>query len=70
MPQDIIILPYHPFQVTYHPKHQNTRCFSLLRADGTIEDFSYRKCVLGALEIIAPARAKSYQAKWLQYGTS
>lgn len=32
--------------------------------DGTTEDFSYHKCVIGALEIIDPLRAKSYESKW------
>ncbi|XVE57815.1 hypothetical protein DITRI_Ditri04bG0120200 [Diplodiscus trichospermus] len=55
-------------KVGYHPEHTNARCFSLVRTDGTTVDFSYHKCVLGALEIIAPGRAKSYQSKWLQSG--
>lgn len=40
----------------------------LVRKDGTVEDFSYHKCVLGALEIIDPARAESYRSKLLQNG--
>ncbi|KAH7549497.1 hypothetical protein JRO89_XS13G0040800 [Xanthoceras sorbifolium] len=56
--------------VTSHPEYQNTRCFSLERTDGTIEDFSYRKCVLGALEIIAPGRINWYQSKCLRYGSA
>ena len=31
------------FQVRNHPVH-NTRCFMIVRTDGTMEDFSYRKC--------------------------
>ncbi|KAI3414692.1 DNA-directed RNA polymerase [Psidium guajava] len=54
-------------KVGHHPKHQDSRCFMLVRADGTAEDFSYHKCVLGALEIIAPERAKTYQSKWLTH---
>ncbi|KAL5751094.1 hypothetical protein ACOSP7_025697 [Xanthoceras sorbifolium] len=57
-------------KVTSHPEYQNTRCFSLERTDGTIEDFSYRKCVLGALEIIAPGRINWYQSKCLRYGSA
>lgn len=53
-------------QVGNHSKYQNTRCFVLIRSDGTTEDFSYHKCVLGALEIIAPHRVKGYQSKWMQ----
>ncbi|EEF51083.1 DNA-directed RNA polymerase, putative [Ricinus communis] len=46
-------------KVVKHPEYQDSRCFSLVRSDGTIEDFSYRKCVYGALEIIAPHKARS-----------
>lgn len=53
-------------QISSHPKYQNTRCFELVRMDGTVEDFSYHKCVLGALEMIDPRRAKGYKSKWLQ----
>lgn len=35
----------------------------LVRTDGTVEDFSYRKCLQHALELIAPQKAKTY--KWL-----
>ena len=31
------------FQIRNHPEH-GTRCFMILRVDGTMEDFSYRKC--------------------------
>lgn len=54
-------------KVRYHSKYHNTRCFSLVRTDGTEEDFSYHKCVHGALEIIDPRRARSYQSRWLPY---
>ncbi|KAK8584261.1 hypothetical protein V6N12_068507 [Hibiscus sabdariffa] len=53
-------------KIVNHPDHPTTRCFSLVRTDETFVDFSYRKCVLGALEVIAPQRAKSYKLKWLQ----
>lgn len=55
-------------QVVNHPDHENSRCFMLLRTDGTSEDFSYHKCVHGALEIVAPVRAKSYWSKLSQQG--
>lgn len=55
-------------KVVNHPEHKDARCFSLVRMDGTIEDFSYRKCVHGALEIIAPNKARSYESRWLQGG--
>ncbi|XP_057993467.1 DNA-directed RNA polymerase IV subunit 1 isoform X2 [Hevea brasiliensis] len=53
-------------KVVNHPEYQDSRCFSLVRTDGTNEDFSYRKCVHGALEIIAPQKARRYQEKYLQ----
>ncbi|XP_015901884.3 DNA-directed RNA polymerase IV subunit 1 isoform X2 [Ziziphus jujuba] len=55
-------------KVVNHPDHENSRCFMLLRTDGTSEDFSYHKCVHGALEIVAPVRAKSYWSKLSQQG--
>ncbi|EEH57755.1 uncharacterized protein MICPUCDRAFT_16484 [Micromonas pusilla CCMP1545] len=32
------------FQIRTHPEHE-TRCYTVIRTDGTTEDFSYRKCV-------------------------
>nr|XP_023891824.1 DNA-directed RNA polymerase IV subunit 1 isoform X2 [Quercus suber] len=57
-------------KVGCHPKYQNTRCFEVVRMDGTTEDFSYHKCVIGALEIIDPLRAKSYESKWGRKATN
>lgn len=56
-------------KVGHHPDHADSRCFFLVRTDETTVDFSYRKCVVGALEIIAPRRAQSYKSKWLQHGS-
>ncbi|KAI4303490.1 hypothetical protein MLD38_039113 [Melastoma candidum] len=36
-------------KVGYHQEH-NSPCFKLVRKDGSVEDFSYHKCVHGALE--------------------
>ncbi|GMJ15023.1 SILENCING MOVEMENT DEFICIENT 2, NUCLEAR RNA POLYMERASE D 1A, nuclear RNA polymerase D1A [Hibiscus trionum] len=47
-------------KVGYHPEHK-ARCFLLERTDGTTVDFSYHKCFLGALEIIAPGKEKTYE---------
>lgn len=33
------------FQVRIHPEFDTSRCFFVLRTDGTEEDFSYRKCL-------------------------
>ncbi|XP_054824584.1 DNA-directed RNA polymerase IV subunit 1 isoform X2 [Prosopis cineraria] len=51
-------------KVGQHPIHQNTHCFFIVRNDESVEDFSYRKCIHNALEIIAPARARRYEEKW------
>ncbi|KAG6495185.1 hypothetical protein ZIOFF_042977 [Zingiber officinale] len=42
------------FQVGHSTLHPGTRCFILLRLDGTLEDFSYRKCVVEAANLISP----------------
>ncbi|XAR55026.1 DNA-directed RNA polymerase [Bertholletia excelsa] len=55
-------------KIGYHMEYGNSRCFLLVRIDGTVEDFSYRKCIHHALEEIAPDRATSYQSKWLSRG--
>ncbi|WJX54939.1 DNA-directed RNA polymerase [Trifolium repens] len=55
-PQDI--------KVGWHPKFTDSRCFFIIRKDGTIEDFSYRKCILGALDIVDPEKSKIQEKKW------
>ncbi|MCD7452091.1 DNA-directed RNA polymerase [Datura stramonium] len=50
-------------KIGYHKEYEDSRCFMLVRTDGTVEDFSYRKCMQHALELIAPQKAKTY--KWL-----
>ncbi|XP_021754155.1 DNA-directed RNA polymerase IV subunit 1-like [Chenopodium quinoa] len=57
-------------KVGHHAEYKDSRCFVLERDDGTFEDFSYKKCVFGALEIIAPSRAKLYQTRWAKNGTT
>ncbi|KAK4786760.1 hypothetical protein SAY86_010593 [Trapa natans] len=54
-------------KVGQHSSHKDSRCFILVRKDGTTEDFSYHKCVYGALKIIAPLKAQNYQSKWLKH---
>lgn len=56
-------------KVGYHSDYEGSRCFLLERSDGTVEDFSYKKCVHSALEIIDPKRAKSYQTRWTKNGS-
>ncbi|XP_043718308.1 DNA-directed RNA polymerase IV subunit 1 [Telopea speciosissima] len=53
-------------KVGYHSLHRQSRCFILVRMDGTIEDFSYRKCILAALQKISPKQATRYEMKMLQ----
>lgn len=36
-------------QVDYHPVYTTSRCFFVVREDGSVEDFSYNKCVAGAI---------------------
>ncbi|KAM7525683.1 hypothetical protein LguiA_015585 [Lonicera macranthoides] len=52
-------------KVGYHSKYGDSRCFLLVREDGTVEDFSYHKCVHHAMELIDPKRAEIYQSRWL-----
>lgn len=33
------------FTVDFHPEFSSTRCFFVIRQDGTTEDFSYHKCI-------------------------
>ncbi|TVU39364.1 hypothetical protein EJB05_12777 [Eragrostis curvula] len=49
-----------------NPNHPSTRCFILQRNDGTTEDFSYNKCVLGAANSISP-QLRSYLEKKLYH---
>lgn len=36
---------FEAFEVGVHPDHDKTRCFFVVRKDGTKEDFSVSKCV-------------------------
>lgn len=55
-PQDI--------KVGWHPEFTDSRCFFIIRKDGSVEDFSYRKCILGALDIIDPKKSKIQRNRW------
>lgn len=73
----IVALHFHPrfkekigkgapeIKVGYHSEYDNSRCFMLVREDGTVEDFSYHKCVQNAMQLVAPDRAKEYKSKLL-----
>ncbi|TVU35011.1 hypothetical protein EJB05_16875, partial [Eragrostis curvula] len=54
------------FKIGLNPNHPSTRCFILQRKDGTTEDFSYIKCVLGAANSISP-QLRSYLEKKLYH---
>lgn len=51
-------------QVGWHPQFTDSRCFFIIRTDGTVEDFSYRKCIIGALDIVDPEKSKIQKKKW------
>ncbi|XP_076942896.1 protein DCL, chloroplastic-like [Bidens hawaiensis] len=55
----------HEIKVGHHSSHENARCFVVQRVDGTIEDFSYHKCIHHALELIVPLEASVYESRWL-----
>lgn len=57
-------------KVGCHSDYKDSRCFLLERDDGTVEDFSYKKCVFGALELISPGRAKLYQNRLAKKGST
>ncbi|KAI3925704.1 hypothetical protein MKX01_003263 [Papaver californicum] len=50
-------------KVGYHPKY-NSRCFNVVRTDGTVEDFSYRKCVFEAAKQISTHCAESIMKRF------
>ncbi|TMX01481.1 hypothetical protein EJD97_024444 [Solanum chilense] len=50
-------------KIGYHQEYAGSRCFMVVRSDDTVEDFSYRKCMQHALELIAPQKAKT--SRWL-----
>uniref|UniRef100_A0A0Q3PPN4 DNA-directed RNA polymerase n=1 Tax=Setaria italica TaxID=4555 RepID=A0A0Q3PPN4_SETIT len=50
-------------KIGLNPSHPGTRCFILLRKDGTTEDFSYNKCVQGAANSISPQLGSYFEKK-------
>ncbi|XP_057449930.1 DNA-directed RNA polymerase IV subunit 1 isoform X2 [Lotus japonicus] len=52
-------------KVGWHPVHKDSRCFHIIRSDESVEDFSYRKCILRALEIVDPGKFRIQKKKWL-----
>jgi hypothetical protein len=49
------------FQIRTHPEH-DSRCYSVMRTDGSCEDFSYRKCVE-----VTPRKAKNQKCQQYTY---
>lgn len=45
-------------KVGRHPDHKEN-CFFLVRTDGTEEDFSYRKCIDHAIDMVSPDKVKT-----------
>ncbi|KAE8683626.1 Protein DCL [Hibiscus syriacus] len=66
------LLPYHPefekkigcgidyITVGYHPDFVGSRCLFIVRKDGELVDFSYRKCVKGLIRKNYPLYADSF----------
>ncbi|KAL8114539.1 DNA-directed RNA polymerase IV subunit 1-like isoform X2 [Apium graveolens] len=50
-------------------KDSTSRCFQLMRTDGTVEEFSYHRCMHNALNLTAPTSAEKYQSMWLKERT-
>jgi len=48
------------WQVDQHENHANSRCFFVVRLDGTVCDFSFRKCIKGYANAKSPALAMQY----------
>jgi len=42
---DAKIKDFEHFEVDFHPEFNKTRCFFIVRKDGTKEDFSISKCI-------------------------
>ncbi|PKA53981.1 DNA-directed RNA polymerase D subunit 1 [Apostasia shenzhenica] len=64
---DSLLIYVGVLQVGYSSMHPGSKCFILVRKDGTTEDFSYHKCVAGAAAQVSPECAemvdKKYQRK-------
>ncbi|KAJ1272495.1 hypothetical protein BS78_06G206000 [Paspalum vaginatum] len=50
-------------KIGLNSNHPGTRCFILLRKDGTTEDFSYHKCVQGAANSLSPELGSYFEKK-------
>ncbi|XP_020572389.1 DNA-directed RNA polymerase IV subunit 1 isoform X2 [Phalaenopsis equestris] len=50
--------------VGYSSEHKGSKCFILVRKDGTTEDFSYHKCVAGAAAQISPECAAMFEKRY------
>ncbi|XP_028548583.1 DNA-directed RNA polymerase IV subunit 1 [Dendrobium catenatum] len=50
-------------KVGYSSEHKGSKCFILVRKDGTTEDFSYHKCVAGAAAQVSPECAAIFEKK-------
>ncbi|KAK8963474.1 DNA-directed RNA polymerase D subunit 1 [Platanthera guangdongensis] len=50
-------------KVGYSSEHKGSKCFILVRKDGSCEDFSYHKCVVGAASQVSPECAEIFAKK-------
>lgn len=53
-------------KVGYSSEHKGSKCFILVRKDGSCEDFSYHKCVAGAAAQVSPECAEMFEKKFQQ----
>jgi len=44
------------FTVGFHPVYNKTRCFFVIKEDGTREDFSFHKCIHNLANSITPKK--------------
>ncbi|GAB2222430.1 hypothetical protein Drorol1_Dr00013648 [Drosera rotundifolia] len=68
----MLLLPYHPdyeekigcgvdyITIGHHPQFEESRCFFIVRKDGTVVDFSYWKCIKGFIRKRYPLFAESF----------
>jgi len=70
------VLRYHPFftekigcgvhyiKVDRHDSHSKSRCFFVVRTDGSVCDFSYHKCIKGKANAKSPSLALRYDHEY------
>jgi hypothetical protein len=51
-------------QVDHHDSHSKSRCFFVVRTDGSVCDFSYHKCIKGKANAKSPSLALRYDLEY------